>query len=148
MKSWVKSISFARAGNKVDKATREQVEQRRQRTIPIDSDTLQLLSAYLKWRKQFPYRGPLVFPITRQRGWQLIERLGRRAGIKGLHPHSLRHLLATTWVAKGLDVKKLQVLLGHANISTTFEYVDTNFEQLKSEYEKLWEGKEDAEKHS
>jgi integrase/recombinase XerD len=73
----------------------------------------------------------------------LIEKLGGRAGIKGLHPHSLRHLLATTWVSKGLDVKKLQLLLGHASIATTMEYVDSSFEQLKSEYEKLWELKED-----
>ena len=124
-------------GNKVDQAIREKVEQRKQRTIPVDHDTLQLLDEYLKWRRQFPYCGPLVFPFSRQRGWQLVEKLGRRAGIKGLHPHSFRHLLATTWVANGLDTKKLQILLGHANIATTMEYVDSNFEQLKSEYDKL-----------
>ena len=129
-------------GNKVDKAIREKVEQRRKRMIPVDHNTLHLIDDYLKWRRKFPYRGPLVFPFTRQRGWQVVEKLGRRAGIKGLHPHSLRHLLATTWVTKGLDVKKLEVLLGHANISTTMEYVDSNFEQLRSEYQKLWEIKE------
>ena len=113
--------------------------------IPIDNDTLSLIKKYLKWRQQFSYRGPLLFPFTRQRGWQLIERIGRRAGISGLHPHSLRHLLATTWVAKGLDTKKLQILLGHASIATTMAYVDTNFDQLKSEYEKLWDNKDDNE---
>jgi len=131
-------------GNKVDKAIRERVEQRRQRMIPVDRDTLQLLDEYIQWRRKFPYRGSLVFPFSRQRGWQLVEKLGRRVGIKGLHPHSLRHLLATTWVGKGLDVKKLQVLLGHASIATTMEYVDSNFEQLRSEYEKLWKSKEDG----
>jgi integrase/recombinase XerD len=130
-------------GKKVDQATREKVEQRRQRMIPVDRNTLQLLKEYLEWRRKFPYHGPLVFPFTRQRGWQLVEKLGRRAGIKGLHPHSLRHLLATTWVSKGLDVKKLQLLLGHASIATTMEYVDSSFEQLRSEYEKLWQRKED-----
>jgi integrase/recombinase XerC len=60
-----------------------------------------------------------------------------------LHPHSLRHLLATTWVAKGLDTKKLQLLLGHASISTTMQYVDSNFEQLKAEYDRLWESNDD-----
>lgn len=130
-------------GNKVDQAIREKVEQRKQRTIPIDSDTLRLLDEYLKWRRKFPYRGPLVFPFTRQRGWQLIRKLGQRAGIQGLHPHSLRRLLATTWVSKGLDVKKLQILLGHASIATTWEYVDSDFEELRSEYDKLWEIKED-----
>lgn len=130
-------------GNKVDQVVREKIEQRRQRIIPIDRSTLHLIDEYLQWRRKFPYRGPLVFPFSRQRGWQLVEKLGRRAGIKGLHPHSLRHLLATTWVNKGLDVKKLQLLLGHANISTTMEYVDSSFEQLRSEYQKLWEIKED-----
>jgi len=133
-----KHIFCPGCGRKVDKAVREKVQQRRQRMIPADRSTLRLLDEYLQWRRQFPYRGPLVFPFTRQRGWQLVEKLGRRAGIKGLHPHSLRHLLATTWVAKGLDVKKLQVLLGHASIATTMEYVDSSFEQLRSEYEKLW----------
>jgi integrase/recombinase XerD len=130
-------------GNKVDKAIREKVEQRRQRMIPGDHNTLRLIDEYLQWRRKFPYHGSLVFPFSRQRGWQLVEKLGRRVGIKGLHPHSLRHLLATTWVGKGLNVKKLQVLLGHASIATTMEYVDSNFEQLRSEYEKLWESKED-----
>jgi len=80
--------------------------------------------------------GVSVYPSTR-----LATRGKARSA--GLHPHSLRHLLATTWVGKGLDVKKLQVLLGHASIATTMEYVDSNFEQLRSEYEKLWEIKED-----
>ena len=126
-------------GNKVGEALREKIEQRRQRTIPIDSATLGLIEEYLEWRRSFTYRGLLVFPFSRQRGWQLVEKLGRRAGIKGLHPHSLRHLLATTWVNKGLDVRKLQLLLGHASVSTTMEYVDRNLEELRAEYEKLWE---------
>ena len=130
-------------GNKVDIAIREKVEQHRQRIIPIDHGTLNLISEYLQWRRRFPYRGPLVFPFTRQRGWQLVEKIGRRAGIKGLHPNSFRRLLATTWINKGLDVKKLQLLLGHANYSTTMEYVDSNLEQLRSEYEKLWETETD-----
>jgi len=48
----------------------------------------------------------------------------------------------------GLDVKKLQILLGHADIGTTMEYVDSSFEQLRSEYEKLWESKEDETKET
>ena len=130
-------------GSKVGEALREKIEQRRQRTIPIDCATLGLIEEYLQWRRRFPYRGPLVFPFSRQRGWQLVEKIGRRAGIKGLHPHNFRRLLATTWVNKGLDVKKLQLLMGDASISTTMEYVDSSFEQLRFEYEKLWETEKD-----
>ena len=50
-------------GNKVAQAIRERVQQRRQRIIPIDRDTLRLLDEYLEWRRSFPYRGPLVFPF-------------------------------------------------------------------------------------
>jgi integrase/recombinase XerD len=71
-------------GNKVSRAVREQVEQQRQRMIPVDRETLRLLDEYLKWRRQFPYRGPLVFPFSRQRGWQLIEKLGP---LKGEYQH-------------------------------------------------------------
>ena len=130
-------------GNKVGQALREKIEQRRQRMIPVDHSTLRMIDEYLQWRHEFPYRGPLLFPFSRQRGWQLVEKLGRHTGIKGLHPHSLRHLLATTWVNRGLDMKRLQILLGHVNIATTLVYVDRDFEQLRSEYEKLWESKED-----
>ena len=133
-------------GKKVDQAIREKVEQRRQRVIPVDLNTLRLIDEYLKWRRKFSYMGTLVFPFSRQRGWQLIEKLGRRAGIKGLHPNSLRRNLATRWVAKGLDTKRLQILLGHASIATTMEYVNSNFEQLRSEYQKLWGPTKDEER--
>lgn len=126
-------------GNKVDQAIREKIEKRRQRTIPIDSVTLGLIEQYLRWRQQYSYSGSMVFPFTRQRGWQLVERIGRRAGIKGLHPHSLRHLLATMWVNKGLDIRKLQLLLGHVSVSTTLEYVTRDLEGIRDEYKKLWE---------
>lgn len=128
-----------RCARKIDWAIRQKIQQRRERMIPVDVDTLRLLAEYLKWRRQFTYRGPLVFVFSRVRGWQLVRKLGRRAGIQGLHPHNLRHMLATVWVRKGLDVKKLQLFLGHASIATTMEYVDSSFEQLRSEYEKLWE---------
>ncbi|NVM23452.1 MAG: tyrosine-type recombinase/integrase [Desulfobacterales bacterium] len=76
----------------------------RRRLIPIDQGTLDMVREYLEWRKQFPYKGDLLFPITRQRVDQIFWRLGRRAGIKEigdptiskhrkLHPHHLRHCL-------------------------------------------------------
>ena len=122
-------------GNKIDQAIREKIEHHQQRMIPVDRDTLRLLDEYLKWRRQFPYSGPLVFPFTRQRGWQLVEKLGRRIGVKGLHPESLRHLLAARWIDKGLDGKKLQFLMGFANTAT--HPPSFSFEQLQSEYQKL-----------
>ena len=135
-------------GLKVEQAIRQKIEQRRWRTIPVDATSLGFLKEYLEWRHSFPYRGALIFPFTRQRGWQLIEKLGRRVGIRALHPHSLRHWLATTWVSRGLDVRRLQLLLGHASISTTMEYVDSNLERLRSEYDQLWEASKDEKEET
>jgi integrase/recombinase XerD len=130
-------------GSKVSKAMRERVVQQRQRVIPVDRDTLRLLGDYLGWRRRFPYRGPLVFPFSRQRGWQLVEKIGRRAGIRGLNNHSLRQLLVRMWLTKGLDMRKLQILLGQGSMATTIECADADFEQLRLEYQQLWEGQED-----
>jgi integrase/recombinase XerD len=130
-------------GANVARAIPEKVVQRRQRIIPVDRDTLRLLGDYLEWRRRFPYPGPLVFPFSRQRGWQLVERIGRRAGLKGLNPHRLRQWLVRRWLAKGLDAKQLRILLGQAGPAATLEYGDADWEQLRGEYEKLWEREED-----
>jgi site-specific recombinase XerD len=124
-------------GNKVGQALRENTEQRYQRIIPIDCGTLASIEQYLERRHRFPYQGELLFPFTRQRGWQIVEKLGRRIGLKGLHPESLRNLLAARWINKGLDVKKLRFLLGYTSAAT--HPPSFSFEQLKYEYQKLWE---------
>jgi integrase/recombinase XerD len=129
-------------GNKVAEAWREKIERRSQRIVPIDPATLDSIEQYHEWRRQFSYRGDLLFPFTRQRAWQLIEQLGRRIGLKGLHPESLRHLLAARWVNKGLDIKKLQFLLGYVNAAT--QPPSFSFEQLKSEYQKLFGNGQDG----
>jgi integrase len=78
-----KNLFCPTCGNRVGQALCEKVEQRQQRTICIDRATLALIEQYLTWRRRFPYRGTLVFPFSRQRGWQLLERIRRRAGIEG-----------------------------------------------------------------
>jgi integrase/recombinase XerD len=83
-------------GEKVSQTIPEEIEHLRERIISLDPVTLRLIKKYLRWRRQFSYRGPLLFPFTRQRGWQLVERVGRRARISGLNPNSLRHLLIAT----------------------------------------------------
>lgn len=123
-------------GNNVTLAIGEKFEQRRQRIIPIDRGTLGLVHDYLERLRLFPYQGDLLFPFSRQRAWQIVRKLGRRIGLKRLHPESLRHLLAARWVNKGLDVRKLRFLMGYANTAT--HSPSFSFEQIKSEYQKLW----------
>jgi site-specific recombinase XerD len=124
-------------GNKASQPIRDTIEERHCRTIPIHGESLTLIERYLTWRRQFSYRGPLVFPFSRQRAWQLVEKIGRRAGLQGLHPESLRHLLAARWINKGLNVDKLRFLLGYS-LSTTGRPLHFSFGELQAEYRRLW----------
>jgi len=128
-------------GNKVAEALWDKIERRTQRIVPIDRGTLDSIEQYLECRRQFSYRGELLFPLTRQRVWQIVEKLGRRIKLRGLHPESLRNLLAARWVNKGLDIEKLRFLMGYAD--TARHPPAFTFEQIKSEYRKLWETEPD-----
>jgi integrase len=124
-------------GNLLRQTLHETTEQRYEMLVPIDRNTLGLIEKYLSWRSRYPYSGELLFPFSRQRGWQLIEKLGRRAGFPGIHPESLRHLLAARWINKGLDLRILKLLMGYSSAVTYPSLF--SFEQIKVEYLKLWE---------
>lgn len=72
--------------------------------------------------------------LTRQSVHTLCERYGRVVGIEGLHPHTLRHSFATHMLAGGADLRVLQEILGHADISTTQVYTHLDRTQLREVY--------------
>ena len=128
----------------------------RRRVVPIDQGSLDLIRQYLESRKPFPYKGDLLFPITRQRVDQIFWKLGRRAGIgeigdpavsqhRKLHPHHLRHSFAIHCVKRGMTIERLQKILGHSSPTTTSVYLQYSVADLHEDYDKVWEEDEREE---
>ena len=86
--------------------------------------------------------GKIIGRITSRAVERMIERYGVRAGIVGkkLTPHTMRHMFATDLLMNGADLRSVQELLGHSNISTTQIYTHITNQQLRDVY-KAFHGK-------
>jgi site-specific recombinase XerD len=99
----------------------------RERHIMLSPRLLDSLRAY--WKKSRP-KGPALFPgygrkyLTEAAVREQLHKLVRRAGIKRrVTPHTLRHCFATHLIEAGTDLRTVQVLLGHASLSSTTRYL-------------------------
>ena len=108
----------------------------KERLVPLGEEAAEWISAYLKERKG---KSATLFltnrgaGMTRQAFWHLIKRYGAKAiPGKKLSPHVLRHAFATHLINHGADLRVVQLLLGHADISTTQIYTHVARERLKA----------------
>jgi integrase/recombinase XerD len=113
----------------------------KERAVPLGAEAIKRVSDYLKGARQILLKGkesPFLFlnrsgrKMSRQVFWKKIKTYGRRAGIrKKITPHLLRHSFASHLLARGADLRSVQMLLGHADISTTQIYTHVTGARLK-----------------
>lgn len=113
----------------------------KERLVPLGEEAVDWLRDYLSGPRRDllgERMGDYLFPtrrsycITRQAFWQLIKRYAIEAGIsKQLSPHTLRHAFATHLLNHGADLRVVQMLLGHSDLSTTQIYTHVARERLK-----------------
>ncbi len=114
----------------------------RERIVPLGEEASESLGEYLGQARSDLLKAQLtdaVFvtrrggPMTRQAFWQLIKRYAQQAGIGAeFSPHSLRHAFATHLLNHGADLRSVQMLLGHTDLSTTQIYTHVARARLQS----------------
>jgi len=119
----------------------------KERIIPLGKKAIKMITDYKsetrsyflkQGEKKFLFLNKLGDSLSRQSFWKTIKYWTRRAGIKKtISPHTLRHSFATHLLERGADLRAVQEMLGHANISTTQIYTHINKERLKAIHQKF-----------
>ena len=121
-------------------------ERAKERAVPFGSAAREALTEYLeKARDTFPMaqESDLLFTnvsgrqMSRQGFWKLLKGYAAEAGIeRDITPHTLRHSFAAHMIRNGADLKSVQEMLGHSDISSTQIYVNMNLGKMRNVYEK------------
>jgi integrase/recombinase XerD len=118
---------------------------RKERLVPIGSKARAWVTRYLdEVRGRHPRPGPSLFVsqrggrLSRMGLWGIVRRHAVTAGVANvLTPHVLRHSFATHLLERGADLRALQAMLGHADISTTQIYTHISRERLRRIYDQF-----------
>jgi len=142
-----------KCGNRIEMTKTEEQMHRRQRVLPIDSDTLNLFKEYVKRGGPVVKEGKtLIFGINRHRAWQIVKECAEKAGLPKLvnsesgkthnvSPHRLRDAFSVHAVKlddSGDGLRLLQEHLGHRSFNTTARYRKISGTEHQQWYEKLW----------
>ena len=111
------------------------------RTISLHPRALAAINEQLMHRDGPPcdrlflskYGGPMGMGRVRK----IVARVARRAGLEGVHPHTLRHTCATLLCQSGADLRSVQEIMGHASIAITERYLHTSLGAMQRAVEKL-----------
>lgn len=119
----------------------------KERLVPVGETARQWVSQYLervRSRQDPEGAQPCLFlsrlggPMTRQAFWNIIKKRAVLAGVRtSISPHTLRHSFATHLLAGGADLRSVQMMLGHADLSTTQIYTHVTRERLKQLHRQL-----------
>jgi integrase/recombinase XerD len=118
----------------------------KQRIVPIGTKAINSVRKYLQDVRPLLSKGKdgeTLFlsrtgkKLRRENIWELVRKYARCAGIKNVSPHTLRHSFATHLLEGGADLRSVQEMLGHANISTTQIYTHVDRKYLKSVHQKF-----------
>lgn len=114
----------------------------KERIIPIGAKAINSINRYLKISRphllknkesEFLFLNRFGKKISRQSLWKIIKKYARACGVKKpIRPHILRHSFATHLLERGADLRSVQEMLGHTNISTTQVYTHINKDRLKT----------------
>jgi integrase/recombinase XerD len=111
----------------------------KERVVPVNTRALGKVKRYMEEERQKTLKkrqSPYLFvtrmgkPMSRQRFWQTLKAIGKQAGLE-ISPHTIRHCFATHLLEGGADLRSVQKMLGHSDISTTQIYTKVTTDRIK-----------------